>query len=130
VNISFTIDDDAPKNINNFAEISDDNGDDCDSTPDSINGNGTGESTGLVDDVIGTACETGGDEDDHDIAPIVVEDVDVTPPSCVSLTASPNSNQGTNLTTTLTCIGTQANIYRIEVRDEAGNLVETVNAAT
>lgn len=128
--ITFTIDNDAPKNINNFAEISSDSGDDCDSTPDRINGNGAGESTGLIDDAVGTTCEPGGDEDDHDIAPITVEDGEDVVPSCDAISASPNSAQGSSLTTTLTCTGTAVNSYRIEVRDEAGNIVNTINAAT
>ncbi len=130
VDIAFTIDNDAPKNINNFAEISSDNWDDCDSTPDSVNGNWDGESTDLVDDQIGSGCEPGGDEDDHDIAPIVIEDGDVVNPSCDSVTASPNSGRWNSLTTTLTCNWTAVDTYRIEVRDEAGNLVNTINAAT
>jgi uncharacterized repeat protein (TIGR01451 family) len=73
VNIRFKIVSDSNLTIRNFAEISADDGNDCDSTPDSINGNGIGESTGLVDDAIGTACELGGDEDDHDIAVITLE---------------------------------------------------------
>lgn len=91
LNIIFTINDDAPQNINNFAEISSDNGEDCDSTPDSVNGNEDGENIGLIDDAIGTACEPDGDEDDHDIAPIVVQDGEITPPTCDSITANPNS---------------------------------------
>jgi len=131
LSITFTIDDDAPKNINNFAEISNDSGEDCDSNPDNINGwSEIGETTGLIDDAIGTNCEEWGDEDDHDIAPIVVEDGEDVTPSCDNITASPNSNRGSSLTTTLTCSGTAVDTYRIEVRDEAGNLVETINAST
>lgn len=131
VDITFTIDNDAPKNINNFAEISDDTGDDCDSNPDSINGwDETGETTWLIDNEIGINCEEWGDEDDHDIAPIVIEDGEDVTPSCDLITASPNSNQGSSLTSTLTCTGTAVDTYRIEVRDEAGNLVNTINAST
>ena len=74
--ITFTIDTDAPNRINNFAEISRDDGDDCDSTPDGINGNQDGEteSTGMVNDNIGNGCNPGGDEDDHDIEPITIPD--------------------------------------------------------
>ena len=37
--INFTVDSDAPEIIRNFAEISRDDGDDCDSTADNIDGN-------------------------------------------------------------------------------------------
>ena len=60
----------------NYAEISSAEGwDDCDSTPDSTNGNQTGETTetGMIDDDIGNGCNSGGDEDDHDLAVITVE---------------------------------------------------------
>ncbi len=73
VTITFTIDQNAPTTIKNYAEISEDDGDDCDSTPDNTNGNGSGESTGLVDDSIGTGCQPGGDEDDHDVEVITVD---------------------------------------------------------
>lgn len=60
--ITFTIDADATGTITNFAEISEDNNDDCDSTADSNpNNDGT-----PVDNAVGTGCEPGGDEDDHD----------------------------------------------------------------
>jgi uncharacterized repeat protein (TIGR01451 family) len=75
VTISFTIDSDAAGTIRNFAEISSDNGDDCDSNPDSINGGSeTWETTGMIDDEIGGGCNSGWDEDDHDVAVIIVED--------------------------------------------------------
>jgi uncharacterized repeat protein (TIGR01451 family) len=73
INIKFKIVSDSNLTIKNYAEISSDDGDDCDSTPDSTNGNGTGESTGLVDDAIGSGCQPGGDEDDHDVAVITLE---------------------------------------------------------
>jgi len=128
LSITFTIDSDAPKNIDNFAEISDDSGDDCDSNPDSTNGwDETGETTGLVDNEIGSRCDEIGDEDDHDIAPIVVEDglVGV----CNTLSASPGSARN-SLTTTLTCTWTNVGVYKIEVKDESGAVIETINAAT
>ena len=59
VTISFVIDVDAPMEIENFAEISDDSGNDCDSTPDVSNGNESGETTGISDDSIGSDCEDG-----------------------------------------------------------------------
>ena len=68
--ITFTIDTDAPRIVKNLAEISSDDGDDCDSTPDNDPAN-----DGIIDDnAIGTACEPGGDEDDHDIEEITIED--------------------------------------------------------
>ena len=75
--ITFTINADAPNNISNFAEISEDNApegnEDCDSTPDGINGNQPGETDGaLVDDEIGDGCNPGGDEDDSDIETITL----------------------------------------------------------
>ncbi|MEM7128148.1 MAG: SdrD B-like domain-containing protein [Chloroflexota bacterium] len=45
---------------------------DSDSTPDSTDGNGTGESTDLVDDEITEDGTNGGDEDDHDPASVTV----------------------------------------------------------
>ena len=66
--ITFTVDADAPASISNFAEISEDNGDDCDSTADS---DATNDGT-PVDNAIGTGCEVGGDEDDHDIETIII----------------------------------------------------------
>ena len=77
--ISFTIDANATGTIKNYAEISSDDGLDCDSTPDNTNGNQTGETdaNGLVDDQIGTGCNPGGDEDDHDVAVISVQDPDI-----------------------------------------------------
>ncbi len=79
VSISFTIDNDASGQIDNFAEISDDSGNDCDSFPDNINGNQTWETfgNGLVDNAIWTGCEPGWDEDDHDIESIFVEVYDL-----------------------------------------------------
>lgn len=68
--ITFRISDDASGVISNFAEISTDSGDDCDSTPDVIVSNDT-----LTDDAIGARCDTNiYDEDDHDIETIEVED--------------------------------------------------------
>ena len=60
----------------NWAEISSDSGDDIDSTPDANQGNDN-QPTGpgaAGDDVINNA---GGDEDDHDVAPISVEFFDL-----------------------------------------------------
>ena len=45
---------------------------DVDSTPDSTNGNGPGESTDLEDDQINEDPDDGGDEDDHDPAAITI----------------------------------------------------------
>gem|GEM_PF-2906152 len=61
--ITFTINSQAqPGNLTNYAEISADDGNDCDSTPDNDN---TNDGTPVNDD-IGTGCEPNGDEDDHD----------------------------------------------------------------
>ena len=68
----------ASGNIRNFAEISADDGDDCDSTPDDINQNTEWEKDGkMVDDSIWTWCGNWTDEDDHDVAVINIES-----PSC------------------------------------------------
>ena len=65
--ISFTINEGAQSPITNIAEISADSGEDCDSTPSSTNGDTPGEQAGnIVDGSIGTGCDEGGDEDDHD----------------------------------------------------------------
>lgn len=73
VTIRFTIAVNAPNSITNYAEISWDDGSDCDSTPDSTNGNQTGETgTGMINNDIGTGCNLGGDEDDHDPETIVL----------------------------------------------------------
>jgi len=65
--------------IVNAAEISRDNGNDCDSTADDINWNTPWEvPPDLIDDDIGDGCNPWGDEDDHDIASITVEDM----PAC------------------------------------------------
>jgi len=80
IEVYFRIEEDAPDVIENYAEISDDDGDDCDSTPDDANGNQDGETfeTGMIDDEIGGRCdETGTDEDDHDIAVLTLENTDV-----------------------------------------------------
>jgi uncharacterized repeat protein (TIGR01451 family) len=54
----------------NWAEISNDDGDDVDSTPDANQFNGPGETNDLDDD--GVTDNTNGDEDDHDPASITV----------------------------------------------------------
>lgn len=74
ITIKFAINANAPKTMINYAEISSDDGDDCDSIPDATNGNQTGETpeTGMVDDAIGNGCNPGGDEDDHDKAVITL----------------------------------------------------------
>ncbi|USN56370.1 MAG: DUF11 domain-containing protein [Candidatus Peribacteria bacterium] len=48
---------------------------DCDSVADNTDGNTPGETTatGMIDDNIGSGCDEGGDEDDHDIADITVD---------------------------------------------------------
>jgi len=76
VQIRFLVTGDVTGSIRNFAEISSDSGDDCDSTPDSINGNQTWETsaTGMDDNNIWNGCNPGGDEDDHDFADITVEE--------------------------------------------------------
>ena len=92
--ITFTINDSAPTTINNFAEISNDNGDDCDSSPDN-NNNETG--TALVNDAIGIGCEPGGDEDDHDIETInVIDGTTTVIPSInvLKFSANPNDQDG------------------------------------
>jgi len=63
--------------IINYSEISSDSGLDCDSTPDNIIDNNSTfnpvwETTGLIDDNIWSACNSGWDEDDHDPAYISI----------------------------------------------------------
>jgi len=127
VNITFTINSNAPNSITNFAEISSDNGNDCDSTRDSINGNGAWETVweDLIDNAIGTACEPGGDEDDHDL-----ETITLTNPgeACTNLSASPSSGQNV-LTSTLICTWNNATTYKIEVKNAAGNVINTIDSA-
>ncbi len=69
-NISYTITDDSDSLITSHSEISRDNGDDCDSLPDrNILNDGI-----LLDDYIGTGCETDEEigEDDHDSEVITI----------------------------------------------------------
>jgi hypothetical protein len=66
--ISFTVNAQASGTVTNYAEISSDDGNDCDSTPDSDN---TNDGT-PVDNDIGNGCNPGGDEDDHDPESITV----------------------------------------------------------
>ena len=64
------------KDIVNAAEIAQDNGNDCDSTPDDTNWNTQWEKDGtLIDDDIGNGCNPWWDEDDHDIAKIKVKSI-------------------------------------------------------
>jgi len=69
VQITFTVDSDAPSTIKNYAEISSDDGNDCDSTPDQTVGNDE-----LINDMINPGCEDNNDEDDHDIETITIGD--------------------------------------------------------
>ncbi len=67
LSISFVVDGTATGSIDNFAEISIDDGDDCDSFPDTLNDDD------YIDDVLETGCNVGSsDEDDHDIETIEV----------------------------------------------------------
>lgn len=78
VSITFTIDADAAGSITNFAEISEDNNDDCDSVADDTNGNQPGENDGTqIDNNIGTGCDEGGDEDDSDPETITIGESNV-----------------------------------------------------
>jgi len=74
INILLTISDtSSPGDYVNYAEISDDDGDDIDSTPDSDNGNDAG---GVPDSATDNTVNGDGtdDEDDHDPALITVEE--------------------------------------------------------
>lgn len=124
VTITFTLNSSATGTIRNIAEISDDDGNDCDSTTDTDSTNDA-----LTDDEIGTRCDTNpDDEDDHDIAEITVDESGTS--ACVSLTASPTSAKN-SLTSTLTCTGSGTiTSYLLEVRDSDGNLEFTSNNAT
>ncbi len=67
--ISFTVDGTASGTIVNTAEISNDDGDDCDSTPDQVN-----TDPFVNDNIFRNTCDTGNpDEDDHDIEPITID---------------------------------------------------------
>jgi trimeric autotransporter adhesin len=121
VSIQFKIAANPPASITNLAEISSDDGADCDSTPDSNSSN-----DGIVtNDAIGTSCEPGGDEDDHDPETIPTTSTPVS--SCISLSASPLTAQN-SLTSTLSCTGSGASSYKIEVKNSAGTVVQTLNA--
>jgi len=74
VTIRFTVNSRDNLTIRNFAEISSDDGDDCDSTPDQENETGAWETIWewLIDDRLGNGCEPGWDEDDHDVAVITL----------------------------------------------------------
>ena len=62
--------------LTNYAEISADNGNDADSTPDSSNQNTVGEQPpALEDNQINENGQNGNDEDDHDLATVNVEQV-------------------------------------------------------
>jgi uncharacterized repeat protein (TIGR01451 family) len=75
IDITFKIETGTNGTIINKAEISSaSGGTDDDSTPDNTDGNQAGETgSQLKDNVINENGKTGGDEDDHDIAPITVD---------------------------------------------------------
>lgn len=76
LDITFKVQTGAATTIINKAEISSaSGGTDDDSTPDNTDGNQPGETGNqLKDDVINENGKTGGDEDDHDIASITIDD--------------------------------------------------------
>lgn len=116
LNITFNVDADATGTIRNIAEISSDDGDDCDSTTDTNSANDN-----LVDDAIGVKCDSSTtDEDDHDIAEITIDPSENS--ACTTLTASPTSAQN-SLTSTLTCSGSGATSYLLEVRNSSNSVV-------
>ena len=55
--------------------------------------------------------------------------VEVTVPNCLSLTATPSSAQST-LTSNLACTGSGATSYKIEVKNSAGTVIQTLNSGT
>ncbi|MCB9147385.1 MAG: DUF11 domain-containing protein [Caldilineaceae bacterium] len=59
---------------------------DADSTPNSTNGDGAGESTNLKDDVVNEDGQNGGDEDDHDPAGVTVTAAPANPMLALSKT--------------------------------------------
>ena len=123
VSIQFKVSANPPASITNYAEISRDDGDDCDSTPDS---NATNDGT-VIDNAIGTGCNPGGDEDDHD--PETITTGTVTSSNCLELTATPSSAQST-LTSNLVCTGSGATSYKIEVKNPSGVIVQTFTTAS
>ena len=96
--------------IQNWVEISADSDDDIDSTPDKIDGNGTGESTDNEDDQIeedGTVA--GQDEDDHDQAAVTVTqafDLALTKALATGQSATVNAGDTVDFTITVTNEGT------------------------
>ena len=120
--ITFTIDSGISGNINNYAEISSDDGDDCDSIPDQDNTNDA-----LTNDEIGSRCDINpDDEDDHDIETITVGTV---VSACTNLSASPTSAKD-SLTSALSCTGNNATSYLIEVKNSGGTVVYSQASAT
>ncbi|MEO0339105.1 MAG: GEVED domain-containing protein, partial [Bacteroidota bacterium] len=68
IELTFTINPNIQvEQILNFAEISTDDGNDVDSTPDDENGNTSGENANQINDEIEQNGLEGGDEDDHDV---------------------------------------------------------------
>ena len=75
IEITFLIDEDATGTVYNYAEISEDNIDDCDSYADNEDGNTSWEETdNIIDNDVGDGCNPGWDEDDHDLAPVVISE--------------------------------------------------------
>lgn len=97
VDITFKVQTGANGNIINKAEISAaSGGTDDDSTPDNIDGNQPGEVSPLLkDDVVNENGKTGGDEDDHDIASITIDNG--TPRFDLALLKKPTDGQPLNV---------------------------------
>ncbi|MCH8518969.1 hypothetical protein LAT59_04375, partial [Candidatus Gracilibacteria bacterium] len=79
-------------------------------------------------EVIGTGVTSGETVRDDDNTEVLVS-TDDEESACIGLTASPRSAQ-TSLTSTLTCTGSNATSFRIEVRNPSGDIVNTINNAT
>ena len=95
--------------ITNYAEISNDSGDDSDSTPDATQGNGDGEGVNNVNDEIAEDGTAGGDEDDHDQAAITVAqgfDLALAKTLATGQNATVNAGDTVNFTITVSNQGT------------------------
>ena len=111
--ITFEITATANTGIENIAEISAANGHDCDSTPDNNKDNDE-----LINDEIGSWCEKGWDEDDHDHA--IIENVNPDEDyACAELIATPTDLK-TGETSEFICKATDAteDNYRLVLEKE------------
>lgn len=74
--------------------------------------------------VTALGVDSGTSVDDEDTSAVLIPGS-----ACNTLTASPTSAQN-SLTSLLTCTGTNADVFKIEVRDSGGSIIETINNAS